>query len=74
MALTKTGDLLIRGSAGTGFEVLDAVAVTTWQPSPHSMTALTFAANAGGAVWQQATDNRGRRMGDPTVIRPRHRE
>ena len=26
MALTKTGDLLIRGSAGTGFEVLDAVA------------------------------------------------
>jgi hypothetical protein len=72
--VTQTGDVLIRGSAGTGFEVLDAVSGDHLAAFATFNEALAFAAKAGGAVWQQATDNRGRRMGDPMVIRPRHRE
>ena len=36
--------------------------------------AITFGGKHKGAVWQQATDNRGRPMGDPIVVLPRINE
>jgi hypothetical protein len=71
MAEPQAGDVLIRGSAGTGFEVLDAVSREHLTAFATFEQAIAFTGKRKGAVWQQATDNRGRPMGEPIVILPR---
>ena len=68
----ETGDLLIRGSGHARFLVLDATSHETLTVCATFNEAIGFAARRNtGAVWHQATDNRGRPMGDPTILLPR---
>ena len=70
----QSGDLLIRGAGDARFAVLDACSNETLAVCATFNEAISFAARRNsGAVWHQATDNRGRPMGDPTIVLPRVR-
>lgn len=69
--MANPGDVLIRGEVDGGFEVVDAV--TLKRISDHLSAfdaALAVARRAGGRIWQQAVDNRGRPLSDPVPLEP----
>lgn len=61
--------MLIVDRPGDGFVVLDAVSQQQFSTFPTFAEALSDASTrTTGTVWHQATDNRGRSMGDPVIV------
>ncbi len=68
----QPGDLLIRNTLNERFEIVDADGHHVAGPF-ESFVAAHFRAlieSKGGAVWQQAFDDRGLPTGDPVVVPP----
>ena len=63
----RAGDILLRGSFESGFELLDAETSQHVTDGRHSISeAITFARQHGAdAIWKLNTDERGRTSGDP---------
>ena len=66
----ERGDLMLRGSFGQGFEVLDAETMHPVVEGVHSLAeALAFAQQRGPCtLWQLNVDDRGRMIGAPFRI------
>jgi hypothetical protein len=65
------GDLLIIRRATGAYELVEAVTRTPITIASTFNELLAIAARKRGAVWQQMHDNRGRPLGDPTLVLPR---
>ena len=63
----RAGDILVRGSFDSGFELLDAATLRHVGDGRHSISeAIIFARQQGAeAIWQLNTDERGRPVGEP---------
>jgi hypothetical protein len=63
----RAGDILLRGSFESGFELLDAATFQHVNGGRHSISeAIVFARQRGAeAIWQLNTDDRGRTVGEP---------
>ena len=72
MKIPQAGDVLLRGSDDTGFELVNPHTLDRVDGPFVSMFAAVEAARAlGTKVWQQSFDNRGRPLGDPfPLLRP----
>jgi hypothetical protein len=69
MSLPKLGDVILRGSAETGFMVVDAVTRKSLAGPAPLEQAIQLAKDSGAiAIWQENTDERGRAMGLPFRI------
>ena len=63
----EAGDVILRATASSGFEVIDAIThriVAGPLATAHAAIAAAMQYGARG-IWQQSIDNRGRVLGDP---------
>ena len=68
-----TGDVIIRGTLGDGFSVVDAVTDRLMTELGLSLPAAIAAARVavnGGTIWQQLVDARGRPFGPASRLHP----
>jgi hypothetical protein len=73
MKIPPAGDVLLRGSDDTGFELVNPHTLDRVDGPFVTMFAAVQAARALGAqVWQQSFDNRGRPLGDPFPLLDRN--
>ena len=65
----RLGDVVLRGSLSTGFEIVDAI-TNQHIAGPMQLSRAIQAAKAYGAItlWQQHVDDRGRPIGEPARI------
>jgi hypothetical protein len=67
MSLPEPGDIVIRGTTGNGFELLEPITLKHLAGPFASFAVAVVAARAHGAksVWQLSVDHRGRALGEP---------
>ena len=69
MFITSPGDVILRASIGGTFQVLDASSLARVAGPFSLQAALSYAQQRGSPhIFQQAVDQRGRLMGDPTRL------
>jgi hypothetical protein len=73
VATPRRGDVVIRHSTSSDFQLVDAVSEELIATSHSLVGAIDLAAARGGAVWRQNLDQRGRAVGLPLLLLPRSR-
>ena len=71
MNTTQRGDVLLRPYVGEAFQLIDAVTREQIAIVLSKERAVTIAAQRGGSVWDENTDNRGRVLGPATLLLPK---
>ena len=70
-AAAQRGDVLLRPYVGESFQLIDAVTREQIAIVLSMERAVTIAAQRGGSVWNENTDNRGRVLGPATLLLPK---
>ena len=71
MNMTQRGDVLLRPYVGESFQLIDATTREHIAIVQSMERAVTIAAQRGGSVWHENTDNRGRVLGPAILLQPR---
>jgi hypothetical protein len=71
MNAVQRGDVLLRSYVGESFQLIDAVTREQIAIVLSMERAVTLAAQRGGSVWHENTDNRGRALGPAILLLPK---
>jgi hypothetical protein len=69
-AAAQRGDVLLRPYVGESFQLIDAATREQIAIVLSMERAVTVAAQRGGSVWHENSDNRGRALGPPILLLP----